>query len=99
MNFIVAISLLFLDAEDSFWLLVAVTEKFFSNHHFDCGLIGAQADQECLKEIVREKFPKLYEHFQSIDIEFTSISLNWFITIFIDAVPFEVSNNLNKIFL
>ena len=90
MNFIVAIGLLFLEPEDAFWLLVAVTEKYFANHYFDCGLIGAQADQECLKEIVFEKFPELHAHFQEIDIEFTTITLNWFIAIFFDAVPFEV---------
>ncbi len=73
---------------------MAVTEKHFSNHYFDSGLIGALADQECLKELVKTKLPDLYQHFQSIDIELSTITLNWFIAIFIDAIPFDVSYNL-----
>lgn len=71
--------------------MVAVTEKYFSNHYFDHGLIGAQADQQCLKEIVKSKLSDLFDHFQAIDIDLSTITLNWFIAIFIDAVPFDVN--------
>ena len=53
MNFIVGIALLFLKPEDAFWCLVACVEKYFLPHYFDFGLIGAQADQSLLKEIVK----------------------------------------------
>ena len=76
--------------------LVAVTEKHFLPHYFDSGLIGAQADQECLKEIVKNKLPDLNEHLESIDIDLTSITLNWFLAIFIDSVPFEVKPNITR---
>jgi len=59
--------------------LVAITEKLFLPHYFDNGLVGAQADQECLKEIIKNKLPDLYEHLESIDIDLTSITLNWFL--------------------
>ena len=101
MNFIVAIGLLFLEPEDAFWLLVAVTEKILPKNYFDCGLVGAQADQECLKEIVQKKFPDLYEHLTEYNIDLSAITLNWFLVFFIDAVPFEVfalaSNSIIKI--
>lgn len=56
-----------------------MTEKLFLPHYFDNGLIGAQADQECLKEIIKSKLPELYDHLENIDIDLTSITLNWFL--------------------
>ena len=90
MNFIVGIALLFLEPEDAFWCLVAVTDKYFLPNYFDNGLIGAQADQECLKEIIRLNLKDLHEHFKSLDIDLTSITLNWFLALFVDAICFEV---------
>ena len=68
---------------------MAITEHYFPTHYYDNGLIGAQVDQECLKEIIKSKFPDLHKHLASTDIDITSITLNWFLAIFIDAVPFE----------
>ncbi|VDK30030.1 unnamed protein product [Anisakis simplex] len=45
MNFIASTAMLFVGAEDTFWLLVAVTEKYFNSSYFDQSLTGAQADQ------------------------------------------------------
>ena len=61
MNFIVGVALLFLKPEDAFWCLVACVEKYFLDHYFDSGLIGAQADQALLK--VRNK---IYFHFSNL---------------------------------
>ena len=90
MNFIVGIALIFMEPEDAFWFLVAVTEKYFLSHYFDLGLIGAQADQELLKEMVRNKLPDLNDHLKALEIDLSSITLNWFLAIFIESVPFEV---------
>lgn len=45
MNFIAGTAMLFLGAEDTFWFLVAITEKYFHQSYFDQSLTGAQADQ------------------------------------------------------
>lgn len=71
--------------------LVAVAEAYFSPHYFDHSLIGAQADQQILKDMVREKLPALCKHLESIDIELSTVTLNWFLAVFFDAVPFQVS--------
>ncbi|XP_064648922.1 uncharacterized protein LOC135501087 isoform X6 [Lineus longissimus] len=89
MNFIAAMSLLFMDKEDAFWCLVAMTEKYFTPHYFDHNLIGAQADQEVLKELLKEKLPKLHQHLDDLDIEISTVTLNWFLAIFFDSVPME----------
>jgi len=75
--------------------LVAVTEKLFLPHYFDNGLIGAQADQECLKEIIKNKLPDLYEHLESIDIDLTSITLNWFLA-YVIKLDFVSNKNLSN---
>ncbi|XP_022246616.1 uncharacterized protein LOC106463422 [Limulus polyphemus] len=90
MNFLVGMCLLFLEPEDAFYCLVAITEKYFTPNYFDQNLIGAQADQQVLKDLLREKLPNLYRHLASNDIELSTITLNWFLAIFFDAVPFEV---------
>ena len=70
-----------------------MTEKYFNPSYFDQYLSGAQADQEVLKEIVEEKLPSLAAHLRSVDIDLSTITLNWFLAVFFDAVPFEVSGD------
>jgi hypothetical protein len=57
-------------------------------------LIGAQSDQQVLKDLLAEKLPKLSRHLESIDIEISTVTLNWFLAIFFDAVPFQVMNSI-----
>ncbi|KAK2189129.1 hypothetical protein NP493_115g14010 [Ridgeia piscesae] len=88
MNFVAAFFLLFLNTEDSFWALVAITERYFAANYFDENLSGAQADQLVLKDLVKEKLPHLHRHFCHHDVDISSVTLNWFLTLFINAVPF-----------
>ncbi|XP_067136521.1 TBC1 domain family member 2A-like isoform X1 [Centruroides vittatus] len=89
MNFLVGMCLLIFEPEDAFWCLVAITEKFFPATYFDQSLIGAQADQEVLKDLIKEKLPNLYRHLSTLDIDLRTVTLNWFMSIFFDCVPFE----------
>ncbi|KAL5012665.1 hypothetical protein ScPMuIL_011216 [Solemya velum] len=89
MNFIVAVALLFLDPSDAFWALVAVTERFFPVHYFDHSLIGAQADQMVLNDILQQELPAIHSHLEALDIDPSTVTLNWFLAIFFDAVPFQ----------
>ncbi|KAH7981738.1 hypothetical protein HPB52_000984 [Rhipicephalus sanguineus] len=52
-------------------------------------LVGAQADQEVLKTLLRDKLPRLHRHLAQLDIELCTVTLNWFLAIFFDSVPFE----------
>ncbi|CAF3384129.1 unnamed protein product [Rotaria sp. Silwood1] len=88
MNFIVAVALLLLEPEDAFWLLIAITECHLNNY-YDTGLIGAQVDQFVLKDLLKQKAPDIDQHFEMNEVEITSLTLNWFMAIFIDSVPFE----------
>ncbi len=73
-------------------MLVCITERFFSSSYFDRNLTGAQADQDVLKNMLREKLPPLSQHFHDIDIDISTVTFNWFLAIFFDVVPFQVGN-------
>jgi hypothetical protein len=42
-----------------------------------------------LKEIVDQKLPRMAKHLTDYEIDLTTISFNWFITLFFDAVTFR----------
>ena len=75
---------------------MAITEKYFPAHYFDENLIGAQADQLVLKQIIEEQLPYFAEHLMHLDIDISTITLNWFLSIFFDALPFDVKIKLNS---
>jgi len=75
---------------------VAITEKYFSPNYFDKSLTGARADQEVMKELIDRKLPNVRRLLDNIDIELSTISLNWFLAMFFDAVPFQVLEILNN---
>ncbi len=70
---------------------MALTERYFVPSYFDHNLTGAQADQEVLKELLEHKLPRLAEHLNRSDIDLATVTLNWFLALFFDAVPFQVS--------
>ena len=73
-------------------LLVAVTECYHVASYFDHNLLGAQADQGVLRDLLAQLLPDLAQHLATIDIDISTVTLNWFLAIFFDAVPMHVSN-------
>ncbi len=50
-----------------------------------------------MKALVEDKLPSLSNHLEVNGIDVTVVSFNWFITLFIDALPTEASDNCNII--
>ncbi|XP_033643165.1 TBC1 domain family member 2A-like [Asterias rubens] len=90
MNFIAGTCLLFMDVETAFWCMVAVVESYFPANYFDSSLIGAQADQNILKDILELRLPDLHSHLNDVGIEMCSFTLNWFLAIYFEVVPFTM---------
>jgi hypothetical protein len=99
MNLIAAIGLLFLDEEATFWFLYVVIEKLLPLDYFSPGLFGAQADQAVLRELLPQKLPRLSAHLDLHSIDVTLITFNWFLTLFIDAMPTESALRILDCFL
>eukprot|EP00117_Sycon_ciliatum_P018867 scpid6824/ scgid17288/ TBC1 domain family member 2B len=90
MNMLVAFGLLILqDEEETFWLMVALVERYLPEHYFDKNLVGAQADQLLMKELLEEKLPMLSQHLDFYGIDVAMVTFNWCLTVFVDAVPTE----------
>lgn len=75
--------------EDSFWLMVALTEHFFHREQFFPDLIGLQADQLVLKELIEAKLPRLHAHLKQLELDIEVISFTWFATLFFNSLRFE----------
>jgi hypothetical protein len=60
----------------------------------DKQLIGAQVDQEVLKELLNEKLPRLSAHFSAHGVDPTLFTLNWFLCLFVDD-PIPVKTYLH----
>nr|CDS29181.2 hypothetical transcript [Hymenolepis microstoma] len=91
MNFIVGNASLFLDKETTFWLLVLIVEHFFPPNYFNEDLIAAQADQIILRNLIDKYCLRLSKTMKNLEVDISTITFNWFIAVFINSVPVEVS--------
>ncbi|KAH9279210.1 TBC1 domain family member 2B [Echinococcus granulosus] len=92
MNFIVGNASLFLDKETTFWLLVLIVERYFPQKYFNEGLIAAQADQIVLRDLIAKYCPRIAKAMQELEVDISTITLNWFIAVYVSTVPIEMSN-------
>uniref|UniRef100_T1JBD8 TBC1 domain family member 2B n=1 Tax=Strigamia maritima TaxID=126957 RepID=T1JBD8_STRMM len=90
LNRLAAIALLFLNEEDAFWCLVAIVECIMPVGYYSKTLIGALVDQRVLKDLVSEKLPRLQMHFDAHRVDVSLFTFNWFLCVFIDAIPHSV---------
>lgn len=100
-NRLVAIALLFMAEEDAFWCLVYIIDHLMPSEYYsrDKQLIGAQVDQEVLKELLSEKLPKLHQHFDKHTVDPALFTLNWFLCVFVDTVPVKTYLHIWDAFL
>uniref|UniRef100_A0A8C6YCZ6 TBC1 domain family member 2B n=1 Tax=Naja naja TaxID=35670 RepID=A0A8C6YCZ6_NAJNA len=94
LNRLAAIALLYLEQEDAFWCLVAIVEVFMPRDYYTKTLLGSQVDQRVFKDLMNEKLPRLHTHFEQHRVDFSLITFNWFLVVFVDSV---VSDLLFKI--
>uniref|UniRef100_A0A8C7E6H2 TBC1 domain family member 8B n=1 Tax=Naja naja TaxID=35670 RepID=A0A8C7E6H2_NAJNA len=73
--------------EEAFWLLVAVC-SFCWFFYRD----GALVDQAVFEDLIREYLPQLTEHMTDMTF-FSSVSLSWFLTLFVSVLPIESAVN------
>ncbi|TRY69830.1 hypothetical protein DNTS_012929 [Danionella cerebrum] len=90
LNRLAAIALLYLDQEDAFWCLVAIVEVLMPHDYYTKTLLGSQVDQRVFKDLMCEKLPKLHVHFEQFKVDFSLITFNWFLVVFVDSVVSEI---------
>ncbi|XP_041474245.1 small G protein signaling modulator 3 homolog isoform X4 [Lytechinus variegatus] len=87
---IVASLLLFMDEEDAFWIMCSVVEDLVPPSYFSHTLLGVQADQRVLRQLMVSYLPELDQLLKSHDIELSLITLHWFLTAFASVVHMKV---------
>ncbi|XP_037662348.1 TBC1 domain family member 8 isoform X2 [Choloepus didactylus] len=92
MNILTSVLLLYAKEEEAFWLLVAVCERMLPDY-FNHRVIGAQVDQSVFEELIREQLPELAEHMRDLNA-LASVSLSWFLTLFLSIMPLESAVNV-----
>ncbi|XP_009871216.1 PREDICTED: TBC1 domain family member 8, partial [Apaloderma vittatum] len=92
MNILTSVLLLYAKEEEAFWLLVAVCERMLPDY-FNHRVIGAQVDQSVFEELIKEQLPELAEHMKDLTT-LASISLSWFLTLFLSIMPLESAVNV-----
>ncbi|XP_048838849.1 TBC1 domain family member 8B isoform X1 [Brienomyrus brachyistius] len=92
MNILTSVLLLYAKEEEAFWLLVAICERMLPDY-FNRRIIGALVDQSVFEELIREHLSQLTEHMTDMTF-FSSVSLSWFLTLFISVLPIESAVNV-----
>ncbi|KAM8893153.1 TBC1 domain family member 2B [Spinachia spinachia] len=90
LNRLAAIALLYLEQEDAFWSLIAIVEVFMPRDYYTKTLLGSQVDQRVFKDLMCEKLPRLHSHFEQYKVDFSLITFNWFLVVFVDSVVSDI---------
>ncbi|XP_053474176.1 TBC1 domain family member 8B isoform X2 [Ictalurus furcatus] len=89
MNILASVLLLYASEEEAFWLLVSVCERMLPDY-FNRRIIGALVDQAVFEEMMRDHLTQLTDHMTELSF-LSSLSLSWFLTLFISVLPIESS--------
>lgn len=49
-----------------------------------------QVDQRVFKDLMSEKLPRLHAHFELYKVDFSLITFNWFLVVFVDSVVSDI---------
>ena len=79
------------DEEEAFWTLAAVVERLLPTDFFSPSLLPSRACPLVLLDYVLEHTPKLHAHLADLGVDLAAICFSWFLSLFTDCLPVEVS--------
>uniref|UniRef100_A0A3P9KYX2 RUN and TBC1 domain-containing protein 3 n=1 Tax=Oryzias latipes TaxID=8090 RepID=A0A3P9KYX2_ORYLA len=87
---VISCLLLFLEEEDALWMMCALIEDLLPPSYFSSTLLGVQADQRVLRQLIIQYLPSIDHLLQEHDIELSLITLHWFLTSFASVVDIRL---------
>lgn len=91
MNFIVALLLLYMNEEEAFWMLVTIIEDLLPKDYYTGNMLGVNVDTAVFSGLVADKLPRIHQHLQKLDCEISHLVVQFFLCIFINALPLEAT--------
>ncbi|CXI99083.1 GTPase-activating protein, putative [Plasmodium berghei] len=82
MAFIVATFILYMNEEDSFYMLIALLDKYKLNDLFSSSMPLLNEYLYILDKLLLHFFPKIYNHLEKENIHSSMYASQWFITLF-----------------
>ncbi|PAA68260.1 hypothetical protein BOX15_Mlig024744g4 [Macrostomum lignano] len=87
---VAATLLLLMEEEDAFWQMTTIIEDYLPACYYTSTLLGVQADQRVLRELLPECAPDIDALLREHDIELSLITLHWFLTLFAGVLPVRI---------
>ena len=88
MNFIVGNLLRYLNEEQTFWVFVSMTESILPIDYYS-DLLGIMVDQKVFETLLKESYPRLVTHMQNNNYVLELITLEWFVSMFLNNLKHE----------
>jgi hypothetical protein len=97
LNYVAGLFLLFMSEEEAFWMLCTVVEQIMPEGMYGVKMEGVTVDQEVLMQLLEDRMPSIYYRLNRDEEEvgappITFVTSHWFLTLFVDVLPVEVSN-------
>ena len=79
------------DEEQAYWVLLSLIDKLLPKDFFAPSLLASRGDQLVLDDLVKQYVPKVHSHLVELGVELASVTFGWFLSLFTDCLPVEVS--------
>lgn len=93
MNFVTAITLIFLKEELAFWSIVQLIDSDFSNEklsiseYYNNGMCGLRRDILVIEELIKMKMPEVHSKLKELEVDMSWICSEWLLCLYCTAFP------------
>jgi sulfur transfer complex TusBCD TusB component (DsrH family) len=91
LNFLAGLLLLLMPEESAFYVLGTIVEEILPGYFVTKQMLAPSVDQKVLRILCEKKFPTLMETLDKFNMPLSAITLNWFLCIFVNRLPWETA--------